>query len=140
MAAEHLEIAPELAALAEVSGRVERFAAALALPASSLFALQLCIEEALSNAILHGGLPAGARVRLALGCAAGRLTAEISDPGRAFDPLQAPPPRVPAALADAEIGGQGIALMRRFCADISYARDAGTNRLTFRFPLDRAAE
>jgi anti-sigma regulatory factor (Ser/Thr protein kinase) len=140
VAAEHLEIPPDLGALPEVSERVEHFAAYVALPPSTLFALQLCVEEALSNTIRHGGLPPDARVRLALRTEPGALVAEITDPGPAFDPLQAPPPRTPSGLDDAGIGGQGIALMRRFCPEIAYARVGGSNRLSFRFPLDHPQE
>jgi anti-sigma regulatory factor (Ser/Thr protein kinase) len=140
VAAEQFDVPPDLGALAAACERVERFAASVALPPSMLFALQLCVEEALANTISHGGLPNDARVRVALRIEPDALVAEVTDHGAAFDPLQAPPPRPPDGLEDAGIGGQGIALMRSFCPEIAYTRQGGTNRLRFRFPLDRATE
>jgi anti-sigma regulatory factor (Ser/Thr protein kinase) len=138
MISDQMEVAPKFSELAQVSERVERFAAAVSLSSSALFALQLCVEEALTNVIRHGDLSPEARMRLELRCEPGWLIAETSDPGRAFDPMKVPPPRVTEGLANAGIGGQGITLMRRFCPEIRYARVADANRLTFRFKLDRS--
>ncbi len=125
----------DLAGLQELSEGVDRFAASLRWPSSTVFAVQLCLEEAVSNVIRYGQLPAGETVRVALRQVDGRIVIEITDRGRAFDPLGAAPPPPIADLETATIGGQGIALMRRFCPDMTYWRTAEANHLRLGFPL-----
>ena len=135
MAAERLEIAPELAEMDRLGDWAEAFCERHALPAKSNFALRLCLEEAVSNSIRHGGLAAGDRIEVSLEVGGGGMTAEIADPGIPFDPLQAPKPGVAASLEDAVIGGQGIELMRRFCCAMEYRRSEDINRLRLRFEI-----
>jgi anti-sigma regulatory factor (Ser/Thr protein kinase) len=130
-----LDLPCRLEALPLLAAHAERFATEAALPASGLFALQLCLEEAVSNVIRHGGLADTARVGISLRCEDGMLVAEITDRGNAFDPRRHPGPPPSATLETASVGGRGVALMRRFCPDISYDRREGTNRLRLAFPL-----
>lgn len=132
---ERLELPCELSSLQVLATWAERFAQQAELPARSLFALQLCLEEAVSNVIRHGALAVNARLGVSLRCEDGRLVAEITDGGTAFDPLEAPEPAPVTTLEAAAEGGRGVALMRRFCPDITYARTAGTNQLRLAFPL-----
>jgi anti-sigma regulatory factor (Ser/Thr protein kinase) len=54
----------------------------------------------------------------------GMTTMVVSDPGRAFDPLQHSLDKVP------EIGGQGINLIRRLSKAVSYERAGDRNFVT----------
>ncbi len=142
---ETLIVQAEMAEIARVALWAEAYAERLALPARTAFALQLCFEEAVSNIVRHGfsgqqdeaGL--NRDVRLHLRHTPHDVTMTIEDFAAAFDPLSVPLPAAPASIADAQIGGQGINLMRRFAQDIAYERRDGMNRLTLRFDLPQPA-
>jgi anti-sigma regulatory factor (Ser/Thr protein kinase) len=106
------------------------------LDADRLFALELCLEEAVANIIMHGG--AGGRggkkqITVALVHGAPSLAVSIEDDGRPFDPTAVPPPAIPASLADARVGGMGVHLIRKMTTDMHYERVGERNRLTLIF-------
>ena len=104
--------------LATIYPWFEFIAERIALPASSLFQIQLVLEEAVSNAALHG-FDADRVGEISLDVAANptQVIAVLSDQGRPFDPLtEAPPPPAPRSLDEAAIGGLGIKLMRKFAS------------------------
>jgi serine/threonine-protein kinase RsbW len=93
------------------------------------FAMRLCLEEALANIVMHGRAEGTAAIDAVLAEEPGRLVLSISDDGIPFDP-------VTAALPESqEIGGNGLLLLRRYCSDLSYRREAGRNYLTLHFRL-----
>jgi len=106
-------------------------------PSEQIVRLDHCLDEALANVISHGGpAAASATVLLQLAVHRGRgiCTAEllIVDGGLPFDPSVlpgAPTPR-PASLADASIGGLGLAMIRSFSDELRYRRSDGRNHLT----------
>jgi anti-sigma regulatory factor (Ser/Thr protein kinase) len=118
------------AALHDLGPWIEGFAQTNQLRPDVAFALQLCLEEAVSNAVRHGG----GEVTVYVDADAAGVTAWLEDHGPPFDPLQAAAPVRATSLDDAVPGGLGIHLMREFCKDISYARVGEANRLTFVFP------
>ena len=125
-----LRLANDLGALAALAERVERFGAEQRLPARIVNALNVVLDEAVSNAINHG-YDAGARGEIAvrLRCGPGGVTVEVEDDGRPFDPLQAPPPDLTLPLEQRPIGGLGIHLIRNLMDEVSYARAGGRNIL-----------
>jgi serine/threonine-protein kinase RsbW len=106
------------------------FAAALAaeaIPADIAYALELCFEEAVSNAAYHGRAP---DLKVGWHREADAFRFRIEDSGPAFDPTAAPDAAAPRNLEEARIGGLGIALMRRFSDEMRYERRDGRNILT----------
>ena len=103
------------------------------------FAVQLCLEEAVANVIMYGGM-SDARLKIVIEVERNgtTLVARVVDNGRQFDPTQVPPPSIPASLAEAKIGDLGIHLMRSFASGMHYERRDGCNRLTLRFKEPRA--
>jgi serine/threonine-protein kinase RsbW len=103
------------------------------------FAIQLCLEEAVANIIMHGGMHGGGakddrlRIAIELERNAGTLVASIEDSGREFDPTQFPPPSVAKSLEEVKVGDLGIHLMHSFASAMHYERRDGRNRLTLRF-------
>ena len=125
-----LHLANDLAAMADLADAVERFAAAHRLPAKIVNALQVAVDEIVTNAITHGYAPG------ALGAIAVRLRhrsdsilLEIEDDGMPFDPLQAPPPNLGLPALERPIGGLGIHFVRSLMDEASYARRDGRNLL-----------
>jgi len=125
-----LRLANDLAGLAQLAERVEGFGTAQNLPASVVNALNVVLDEAVSNAINHG-YDAGVRGEIAvrLRRAPGGVLIEVEDDGRPFDPLQAPPPDLTLSLERRPIGGLGIHLIRNLMDEVSYARVGGRNVL-----------
>ena len=134
-----LRFANDLAALAALAERVERFGAEQSLSADVVNALNVVIDEAVSNAINHG-YDAGVRGEVAVRLRRGpdRVLVEVEDDGRAFDPLQAPPPDLALPLERRPIGGLGIHLIRNLMDEVSYARVGDRNVLKMAKQLARA--
>ena len=131
-----LTISPDLDEVVRAAEWAEGFAAGESLPPSVLFAIQLCLEEALSNVVRHGG--AGGGIHLMLERHGESVFAIIEDRGEAFDPSNAPAPPPAASLEDVAVGGQGIHLMHTFAQQMDYRRLDGVNRLILRFDLPNA--
>jgi serine/threonine-protein kinase RsbW len=125
-----LRLANDLAGLAEVAERVERFGAEQRLPASVVNALNVVLDEAVSNAVNHG-YAAGVRGEIAvrLRRLPDTVLVEVEDDGKPFNPLQAPPPELTLPLEQRPIGGLGIHLIRNLMDEVSYARVDGRNVL-----------
>jgi anti-sigma regulatory factor (Ser/Thr protein kinase) len=123
------------AEIPNVSAWLGEVGAARGIPPEPLWRLDLCMTEALANIIDHGGERAAAHpISLGLAVrgagAAGEAALVISDGGAAFDPVTAPAKPLAATLAEAEPGGQGLVLMRRFADALDYAFREGRNQLT----------
>jgi serine/threonine-protein kinase RsbW len=129
---ETLVVQAALAELARVSAWATALAERCAVPTSTAYAVNLCLEEAVSNVIRHGS-PGDAGIGLSWNCQDGRLYVTIEDHGPEFDPRMVATPVAPASLNEAPIGGLGIHLMRQFATEMSYERRNGVNRLLFRF-------
>ena len=100
-----------------------------------VFALQLCLEEAVANIITHGGARQGSdkQICITIPQAAPGLAARIEDDGAPFDPTKVPPPQQPASLEAAQVGGLGVHLIRKLTTGMRYERVGGRNRLTLEF-------
>lgn len=99
--------------------------------------VMIALDEVISNALDYGGETGAPTVDVAIGIDEGAVDVTISDDGKPFNPLAAPPPDTSLSIEDREIGGLGIHLVRELMDDVSYAREAGRNRLRFskNFPL-----
>jgi serine/threonine-protein kinase RsbW len=119
---------PKALAWLESIGERERWPARLA------FKLSLCLDEALSNIVMHGfppgdGGPPQPRISLTVLHGDQTIAIDIADNGLPFDPTQRESPELSTTLDDARIGGHGLRLMRHYLQSIEYRRDTGWNRL-----------
>ncbi len=93
--------------------------------------LELAAEEALVNVCTYAyGKDRG---QVALCCRAGTrggLELEISDWGKAFDPLNLPEPDLDLDLERRDVGGLGIFMLRNMVDRVAYRRCRGCNVLT----------
>ena len=128
-----LELRGDLLGLGRLAGWIKA-RAQHELSADTSFAVQLCLEEAVANIIMHGGAKDD-RVEIAIELErdGAMLVARIEDTGCEFDPTQFPPLSMAKSLDDAKIGEYGIHLMRSFASGMHYERREGRNRLTLRF-------
>jgi anti-sigma regulatory factor (Ser/Thr protein kinase) len=141
---ETLVIHAEMAELGRVGEWAEAFAKRVDLPQKTLFALQLCFEEAVSNIINYGFADLEDRaglnkdICLTLNREIDAITATIEDHAIAFDPLEMAAPVAATTISDAPVGGLGIHLIKQFAQHLAYERHDSMNRLTLRFDLTKA--
>ena len=137
---ERLALRSSLSDLARVSPWIEHLAAQCAISDNTQFAMNLCLEEVLSNVIRHGYAGEQGRpilVQFASSPRDGYFTFVIEDEAPLFDPLAAPELSIQRSLDDARIGGNGIRLLRQFADTLEYQSTPTGNRLTMGF---RAAD
>lgn len=106
------------------------FAAAAGLGGKDLFALQIVVEELVTNVIDYGGVPAGewaATVELA--AENGVLTIAITDGGREYNPLLRADPDTSLPAEERPVGGLGIHFCKKLTETQSYSRADGKNVL-----------
>jgi sigma-B regulation protein RsbU (phosphoserine phosphatase) len=118
---------------AEIRGAValvNQFGADNGLPDSIICDLNVALDDALNNIIAYGDEDGAAdEIVVTLGYAPPEVLLEVEDGGRAFDPLQMPPPDLTAPLQDRKVGGLGIHLIRNLMDDVSYTRTVDKNCL-----------
>jgi anti-sigma regulatory factor (Ser/Thr protein kinase) len=107
--------------------------------AQTQFAIELCLEEALSN-VMRYGYRGQENQSITVDCAlgAGELVFTIQDHAPLFDPF-APsadsPAPAPASIDELLPGGQGIRLIRKFASRVAWEPLLNGNRLTLAFTL-----
>jgi anti-sigma regulatory factor (Ser/Thr protein kinase) len=121
-----LDIGPAIAWVAEVT-------AGAGLSGDLRFAIDLCLEEALANLILHGQAPGGPKdIVLEVSADAAGALIVISDRCAAYDVAEAALPPAPGLESERE-GGRGLRLLRSFASDLAYETAGGLNALTLTF-------
>ncbi|MCE2440213.1 MAG: ATP-binding protein [Candidatus Latescibacteria bacterium] len=114
-----------VAAAAEELGLQEDWSPAL------VHQVDLAIEEIGNNIVRHGFGGGPGEIEITLTSESDAITIEISDDGRAFNPLEdAPIPDVEAALEDRPIGGLGVHLVLTMIDEMHYRRENERNHLT----------
>lgn len=135
---QRLAVDPTTAGVAEAFGAFEAFAVSRGLPEAVRRRMLLVLDEVLSNVVHHGfegPPPAGSSIGLTFAAGTGELVVEVSDDGRAFNPLDAPPPDTTLPLGVRVPGGLGIALVRAMLSRVEYARRDHRNVLTLTIDL-----
>jgi serine/threonine-protein kinase RsbW len=134
MAVTHLHSIVLTNALSEIerlSQFVDRVTSERSLTPDDNANLNLLLDEIVSNVIRHGGFDGAAdhRILVSLAITGRTATIEVNDDGRAFNPLEAPPPNFEAPIEE-RIGGLGIHIVRSIAQAIDYRRSNGHNVLT----------
>jgi serine/threonine-protein kinase RsbW len=118
--------------LSEIDSWVEQAGSTWLIPEDVVFRARVCVAEILANLLEHGrSRPDGDDIRITLRPSSPALDLEISDSGRAFDPIAR---AVAAAAAPARevLGGRGLRLLGAYASDMSYRRDGRWNVLSLR--------
>jgi anti-sigma regulatory factor (Ser/Thr protein kinase) len=112
---------------------VRKFGELHEIPPRILYAVNLALDEVVSNIVLYGLEPAiGQEVVIRIETAGADLRSEVVDGGREFNPLEASAPKLDAPLAEREVGGLGIYLVRNLMDRTEYRREGAKNVLTMR--------
>ncbi|MCY4162603.1 MAG: ATP-binding protein [bacterium] len=117
-----LPIAELLDEMAEVEGW----------PASLTMRANLILEEVVLNTLTHGNEGGLTSVDIDLRSLDNVLEVEITDNGKAFNPLvDAPTPDVNLPLQERPIGGLGLFLVQKMGQHLEYQRKGDCNQLKF---------
>lgn len=133
-----LKLPATIDSLRELTDFIRHGAQSAALPEAQLDRLDLVMEEIVMN-VINYAYPEGERGTIEVGYAVdgpGKLFVQVSDTGRAFDPLAKNPPDLRLGLADRPIGGLGIFLVKQIARSINYSRVDNRNILTFRLEAE----
>src|SRR5580692_2823646 len=112
---ERLTLESRLSEIARVPPWLESLAALHAIPSRTQFAMDLCLEEVLSNIIRHGygGESSHEIVIRYQNRRNGFFAFIVEDGAPLFNPLTVPSPPVPRTLEDISGGGQCISLLKQ---------------------------
>jgi serine/threonine-protein kinase RsbW len=134
---ERLVLRSELGELARVFPWVEALAGRYALSEKTYYAINLCLEEALSNVIRHG-YKGDSRYEIVVEFRSSEdeLIFTIEDEAPHFRPAVSPLAQ-PTTLEEMTPGGLGVFLMRRFADRVEWEPLQRGNRLTLAFANHR---
>lgn len=99
--------------------------------------VELVLAEAMNNVVEHAYRDSSGVIELRVANCVEGLFCEVLDDGAGMGgmPLGEEPSGEPGPLEDTPEGGFGWFLIRSLARDLSYAREGGRNRLSFRIEL-----
>jgi len=122
---------------------IESIAADLELTDSRAFAMQVCLEELMSNIVRHGRVPSPLKpqidpakplsISITVDASADRITITVEDNGQPFNVAEAPAKWIDRPLEQLQPGGLGIQLIKNFASNLEYRRTAKGNRVIVEF-------
>jgi anti-sigma regulatory factor (Ser/Thr protein kinase) len=132
---DRLFLGSQLSEMERLPAWVESLGVAYGLSESTKFAINLCLEEVVSNVIRHGYSNTPGQL-LTVHCATPRpdyFVFTVEDDAAPFNPLE--PPALPTIgeQDEGQIGGQGIRLLRGFSDMVEYEAKPSGNRLRIGF-------
>jgi len=117
----------EVSRLAEI---IELFSKSNKLAHSSIFEINLVLDEIVANIIMHGYVDANEHViEITIFLNENIFIAEISDDGIEFDPLKSTKDDRAASLEEKGIGGLGIHIIKKYVDKVDYKRVGNKNIL-----------
>ncbi len=107
--------------LAQIAEFVAGRAAAAGLDEESAFDVQMAVDEACTNSILHAyNGDADGELRVCCYLDGSEFVVEITDFGQPFNPDAVPEPDFSSPLEERTIGGLGVYLMRRLMDSVQF--------------------
>jgi len=132
---DQLALRSRLSDMKQLSPWIEGLASRYAIPSNVQFAIELCLEEIVSNVIRHGYVGADncsvlVSFRIPRDC---YFEFVVDDEAPRFNPLDAAELSALSPGEEIRIGGQGIRLVRQFADDVEYQPKPSGNRLRMGF-------
>ena len=132
---ERLTMRSRMSELAQIPAWIESLASHYLIPGNTQFAINLCLEEVLTNVIRYGysNEPDHSVVVQFSNPRQGYFVLVVEDEAPLFNPLDAPESPPLSSLEENGIGGQGIRLLRQFADTIEHRPTPTGNRLSIAF-------
>ena len=126
----NLNVLPNLDELGRIAAEVEAMGKREDWSPNLLFRANLVLEELLVNIIKYGQSDGINGFDITLTSEPDRLTIEVVDEGKPFDPVKdAPPPVLTGSLEDRPVRGLGLHMVRSLVDELSYKRKRGKNHV-----------
>ncbi|MDD3518182.1 MAG: ATP-binding protein [Chromatiales bacterium] len=124
-------IANRLDEIPRLAEAIEAYCETANVSLKAIYNLNLALDELITNLVSYGYDDGGRHdIVVRVNVTDDRLTAEMIDDGKPFDPLQdAPNPPLDASLDERPIGGLGLYFVRTLMDDVRYSREDSRNRL-----------
>jgi serine/threonine-protein kinase RsbW len=129
--------------IASAARWIDSIASDLSLPDAQAFAIQVCLEELMSNIARHGRSSSAPwpqmdcknplSISVTVKALIDRITMTVEDNGRPFNVAQAPGKVIDQPLQKVEPGGLGIQLIKSFASNLEYIRTKTGNRVIVEF-------
>ena len=128
-----LSLVNDLREIGAAAAKIDAFCEAQGLTPQIAYAINLSIDEILTNTISYGyDDEEEHRIDLSLRLEGDTLIVVIVDDGRAFDPSLERDPNVEATLEERALGGLGLFLVQQMMDDVAYQRRDEFNVVTLR--------
>ena len=92
--------------------------------------VQMAVDEIFSNIAYYSG---ASTATITLAYSDEKITIDFSDDGKPYDPTTAKEPDITLSAEERDIGGLGIFMVKKMCAEIEYKNENGRNLLTIVF-------
>jgi len=126
-----LSLVNDLREIGAAAERIDSFCATQDLSPQIAYAVNLSVDEILTNTISYGYDDDGEHhIGLTLRVEGGTLVVVIEDDGRAFDSSMERQADVDSALEERSVGGLGLFLVQQMMDDVAYRRTDERNVIT----------
>ena len=126
-----ISLVNDLRQIAAVAGRIDDFCAGRDISPHVAYAVNLAIEELLTNTISYGYDDEDAhRIEIILRMEGDALVVVIVDDSMPFDPTREMEVDVASSIEDRRVGGLGLLLVRQMMDEVEYRRLEGCNIVT----------
>lgn len=129
----HLTVRNQFEDIPPANEAISRWMEAAEAPPAADYLANLALEELVTNCVKYGYDDSAEHlIEVTLSLQDGELVMTVIDDGRAFNPLDLPPPDTSLAIEDRPIGGLGIHMLRQMSDRMDYERRDGKNHVTLR--------
>ncbi|HET9129489.1 MAG TPA: SpoIIE family protein phosphatase, partial [Terriglobia bacterium] len=134
-----VELKNSLSEIERVASTADDFGRRHRLSAETQRNAKLALDEILTNIVSYAYTDADEhRIVTRFSLEQGKLTIEVEDDGRPFNPLDTPEPDITQSLQERSIGGLGIHLVRKLTDELEYRRQDRRNILIMRLKVKEA--
>jgi anti-sigma regulatory factor (Ser/Thr protein kinase) len=123
-------VAREREAISEFCGALEKRLPRDYAGADALHAFQVAFDELLTNVVMHADGPAAEPIEILLKRDARQVTAVLRYRASPYDPTARAAPDVDASLAERDVGGLGVHLVRTLMERFEHRHVDGWNEIT----------
>ena len=126
----------DLSEMEPLRSAIQQFSDENRLNADIIFALDLCMEELITNIIKYAYSDKNRHeIQVDLFLEGEMVVLEVRDDGNEFDPTKRPEPNLDLPLEERGIGGLGIHLIRHYVNVMEYKREGNQNITTLKKAL-----